>query len=141
MSTVYEVGTYLGTNVSGLTLGTNLFLGDMPEDPDICATVYESTSAGPIMTGGGTGVPQMEQPNVMLHVRHTSYATGRSLMETCWQTLSKIENENLTNESAANVLYLRVQPLGSPVLLARDEQRRTLFTVNFATVKALSTTV
>ncbi len=141
MSTVYEVGAYLNTNVSDLTIGTNLFLGDMPDTPDVCAAVFESTSAGPTMTFGGTGIPQLESPNVMLWVRHTSYATGRALMETCWQKLSQIANENLTNEDAASVLYQRVEPMASPVLMSRDDLRRVLFSANFETVKALSSTV
>ena len=36
MSVLDEIGTYLAANVSNvtLTLGTNLFLGRLPDDPD-----------------------------------------------------------------------------------------------------------
>jgi hypothetical protein len=141
VSVVYEIGKYLSDNVSDLTLGTNLFLGDLPDQPDVSAAVFETTSVAPTMTFGGTGIPQMERPNVMVWVRHTSYSSGRAIAEKVWQKLSQIANESLTNEDAGTTLYQRVDPLGSPALMHRDEQRRVVFTINFETHKVLSTTV
>jgi hypothetical protein len=141
MSTVFEIGTFLGSNVAALTLGTNLFLGDLPDQPDVCVAVFETGGVEPTMTFSGTGIPQMERPGVMVWVRHTSYSSGRTLAESCWQELAQIANESLANADSGTTLYQRVDPQGSPALMSRDELRRLLFTMNFDTHKVLSSTV
>jgi hypothetical protein len=141
MTTIYEIGKYLGDNVTELTLGTNLFLGDMPNDPDVCAAVFETGGFSPSMTFTGSGVPQLVHPGVMVWVRHTSFETGRELVEKVWQKLSQIVNESLANEDAGTTLYQRVTPTGSAAMMRRDELRRVVFTANFETVKVLSEVV
>jgi len=34
MATLVDIANYLDANVAGLTLGTNLFIGRMPDDPN-----------------------------------------------------------------------------------------------------------
>lgn len=134
MALLDEVGTYLDTNVSALTLGTNLFLGLMPDTPAICASIYELTSMSPYFTmNGSTSEPVLENPRVMLYVRHSVYSTGRALIETVWKQLNEVSDDTLSS-----VGYLRIAGLGSPEFLERDENFNVMFSCNFQVMKALS---
>ena len=134
MALLDEVGTYIGTNVSGLTLGTNLFLGMMPDTPAICAAIYNTTSDAPYFTmNGSTTEPSLENPRVMLYLRHSSYSTGEALMYTTWKKMTEVSDDTLSS-----VNYLRLQALGSPEFLERDEIFNVIFSANFQAMKALS---
>ena len=65
MATILEsIGDYLVTNNHG-TLGTNLFLGTLPESPDACVAVYENAGSSPTFTMGSGGIridyPMLQQ--------------------------------------------------------------------------------
>jgi hypothetical protein len=134
MALLDEVGTYIGTSVSGLTLGTNLFLGMMPDTPTICAAIYNTTSDAPYFTmNGANSQPSLENPRVMLYLRHTSYSTGEALIYTAWKEMTEVSDDTLSS-----VNYLRLQALGSPEFLERDENLNVMFSANFQAMKALS---
>jgi len=126
-----EIGTYLVGEMPSLALGTNLFLGLMPESPDVCVAMYESASSPPVFMLGGDGSATLESPRLQVHVRHTAYATGKSLAQDIWTALSKVENVSLSG-----VLYLRLHAIDSPVFFTRDTNTRLMFTMNFETYKA-----
>ena len=46
MTILEAVGDYLVTNSQGV-LGTSLFLGVLPESPDVCVAVLESEGSSP----------------------------------------------------------------------------------------------
>ena len=134
MALLDEVGTYIGTNVSGLTLGTNLFLGMMPDTPAICAAIYNTNSDAPYFTMNvSTTEPSLENPRVMLYLRHSSYSTGEALMYTTWKKMTEVSDDTLSS-----VNYLRLQALGSPEFIERDENFNVIFSANFQAMKALS---
>jgi hypothetical protein len=134
MATLDEIATYIGTNVSGLTLGTNLFIGMMPDSPAICAAVYETSTMTPDFTmNSGDNEPVLENPRVMLYLRHTSYSTGKDLINTAWK-----QAQNVCNQTLSSVNYLRIQGLGSPEFLERDTNFNVIFSANFQVTKALS---
>jgi len=125
-----DLGTYLdGATIAtaDLTLGTNLFLGREPADPDTCVTLYESAGRAPAdMMGDGTA-PALARPGVQARVRAASYSTATSLADDVWQALSKISNDTLSG-----TVYQRVQALQSPFGLERDDRDRMIFVANFA---------
>ena len=134
MALLDEVGTYIAANVSDLTLGTNLFLSMLPDSPAICAALYSVTSDVPYFTmNGSTSEPVLENPRIMLYVRHSSYATGEALVYTVWKQMTEVSDETLSS-----VEYLRLQALGSPEFLERDENFNTIWSANFRAMKALS---
>ena len=47
MGMLDDVGTFMAANVTAvsLTLGTNLFLGRLPESPDTCVAIYETAGS------------------------------------------------------------------------------------------------
>tara|TARA_Y100001951_G_scaffold96134_1_gene94462 strand:- start:259 stop:663 length:405 start_codon:yes stop_codon:yes gene_type:complete len=129
-----EVGAYVSTNVSALTIGTNLFLSMMPDEPAICAALYSVTSDVPYFTmNGANNQPVLENPRIQLYVRHSSYATGEALAYTIWQQMTEVADEALSG-----VDYLRLQAMGSPEFLERDENFNVLWSANFQAMKALS---
>lgn len=134
MALLDEVGTYIGTNVTGLTLGTNLFLGLLPDTPGDCAAIFETVTDVPMFAmNGANSEPVLENPRMMLYVRNASYSTGRSLIDTVWKQV-----QNVSNDTLSSVNYLRIQALGSPEFLERDENFNTIFSANFQVMKALS---
>lgn len=134
MALLDEVGTYVSANVSGLTLGTNLYLSMMPDTPDICAALYSLTTDSPYFTmNGSNSQPVLENPRIQLYVRHSSYATGEALVYTTWKQMTEVSNDTLSG-----VNYLRLQALGSPEFLERDDNHNVIFHATFQAMKALS---
>lgn len=133
MATLPELGTYIDSDTS-LTIGVDLFLGLLPEEPDACVAIFETTP-GSVMETMRTTAPSLEMPRIQAIIRgqRNSYATTRATAETVWRSVSKIQNTTLSG-----VQWLRAIPVDTPSLMGRDDDERPLFTVNFEIVKALS---
>ena len=134
MGVLDDVGTYMAANVTDttLTLGTNLFLGRLPESPDTCVAIYETAGTSPTDVFGANTAPPIENAGVMCHTRATSYSSCQSLAVDVMKTLSKVINETLTS-----TVYYKIEATQSPFALDRDEQERMVFSCNFTAVKAL----
>ncbi len=129
MATALEaLGTYIDTNNATLTLGTNLFLGKMPETPDLCVTIYETQGSAPTMTFGATAI-EIDRPNLQISVRASrdDYPTARDLAQTLRTLVS-----GMINVSAGGVTVMRTQPTGSVYTLSPDnlERPRVVFNVD-----------
>ena len=134
MGMLDDVGTFMAANVTAatLTLGTNLFLGRLPESPDTCVAIYETAGTAPDDVFGADSAPPIENAGLMCHTRATSYSTCQSLAVDIMKTLSKVINETLTSTA-----YYKIEATQSPFALMRDEQERMLFSCNFMVAKAL----
>jgi len=66
MGVLDDVGTYMAANVTDvtLTLGTNLFLGRLPESPDTCVAIYETAGTAPTDVFGANTAPPIENAGV-----------------------------------------------------------------------------
>ena len=115
-----DVGNYLATQGLGLSEGTNLFLGTLPDQPDDAVALYE--------TGGGAPslVDSTDTPSWQVRVRNTDYATGRSMIETIWNAL-----HGLTAVALGGTTYKLIWALQSPVAVGRDIKQRHEWTANF----------
>ena len=134
MSLLSDVGTYLNAasiSTQDLTLGTNLFLGRLPDSPDTCVGLIQTGGLAPTDTYG-TSFPPLETQGLQTLVRATSYATGEALAVDVFKSLLSVENETLTS-----TLYLKIEANQSPFALERDEQERVVMSCNFNVVKAL----
>lgn len=125
MSTLIDLANFLDTAQASLTLGTNLFIGRLPDSPDTCVVLYEYGGSAPDSLMG-TGLPAIQNPAVQVVVRSASYAAAETLATTCWTTLEGIVNQTLTA-----TLYYRVSAIQSPFPLERDSQDRIVFVQNF----------
>jgi hypothetical protein len=135
MSVLDEVGTYLAANVSDttLTLGTNLFLGRLPDSPDTCVSLQETGGLAPVDTMSDNTAPVMERPTIQVLVRAVAYSDGRSLIKDCFDKANLVCNEDLSS-----VRYERIEAIQSPFPVYRDSQDRAVFSVNFICHKTIS---
>lgn len=131
MALLDDLGTYLDSQVATLTLGTNLFLGRIPDDPDTCVALFEYGGNAPTSTMGGDALPPIENPNIQVLTRGSGYASARTLAFECWTAIEAILNETLTA-----TLYHRVSANQSPFPLERDSQDRVIWAQNFRVMKS-----
>ena len=134
MGMLDDVGTFMAANVTDttLTLGTNLFLGRLPDDPNTCVAIYETAGTAPDDVFGADTAPPIENAGLNCHTRAAAYSDCQSLAVDVMKTLSKVINETLTSTA-----YYKIEATQSPFALMRDEQERMLFSCNFMVAKAL----
>lgn len=127
-----ELGAYLAANITGpqsLTLGTNLYLGRLPDSPDTCVAIFETGGTLPEQTMGGT-LAVLERPRVQVVTRRAGYSDARTLAYNVWNTL-----EGVANESLSGTRFLRVSAVQSPYPLERDSSDRIIIVQNFDVIK------
>ena len=134
MSVLTDIGTYLNAasiSTQDLTLGTNLFLGRLPETPDTCVGVIQTAGVAPTDTFG-TSFPPLETQGLQTLVRATTYATAEALAVDVMKSLASVDNQTLTS-----TLYLKIEAQQSPFALERDNQERLVMSCNFLVKKTL----
>jgi hypothetical protein len=134
MAFLDDMGTFLATAstpTASLTLGTNLFLGRRPDDPDTIVALFETAGEPPTLTFGSDTSPPIESRGLQVVVRANAYSTSESLATECWTALCLIDNEVI-----GSTRYLLADPVQSPFPLDRDSQDRMLHVVNFTVARA-----
>jgi hypothetical protein len=121
---IYFLPTYNSGSLD-LALGTNLFAGTLPDEPDDCVALLEYPG-GPVDHVFGQGTPEQHKPRVQVVVRNTDYLTGRDQIDAVTTAL-----ESIVNQTINSVLYLRVEQQQDPFALHRDPARRFFFACNF----------
>lgn len=134
MGLVEEVGTFLDTQSTRFTLGTNLFLNYAPDETNTVTSIIEYGGTPPDYVFAGE-IPQNENQRIAVTCRSTSSVTARANIHAAWVILGGV-----TNESLSSVSYLRISPLQSPFLLGRDGQHRTEFRCNFDCMRRTTST-
>lgn len=132
MSTLMDLSTYLENEVGTLTLGTNLFIGRMPDTPDVCVALYEYGGSGPTEVMGAQATAVLENPRLQVATRAASYAAAETLARSVWTALSGVLDQTLTSTR-----YNVVSAIQSPFPLERDSSDRVVFVQNFDVTKAL----
>lgn len=129
-----DIAIHLEDN-STLTLGVDLTLAFMPDNPNTVTTIYETGGAGPLnafSTGGGTRI--YEQPSIQIITRSTSYETARNIQETVFVVLDGVNNQ--TVPSTGSIHYGSIDAVQSPFLINRDSNNRFKVGVNFDVLKS-----
>jgi hypothetical protein len=127
MATILEsVGDYLVTNSLG-TLGTDLFLGTLPDSPDECVAVYENAGTSPAFTMGTGGIV-IDYPMLQIIARagREDYPTARDKAENIRDLLALVLESTISG-----VHIMRIEPMGSVNPLGVDSKFRPLVSVNF----------
>jgi len=125
MSTILEaVGDYLVAQGYG-TLGTNIFLGKMPNKPDVCIGVYENEGGSPDFT---MGTVLLDNPAIQVIVRAgiEDYPTARDTAQSIRLLLAQVANTTLSG-----VTVLRIAPVGSVLPMGDDTNDRPHVSANF----------
>ena len=131
MALLIDVATYVDSQLVSLILGTNLFVGRLPESPDTCAVLYEYGGTPPDNTMG-TALPSLENPSLQVLVRAANYASAQTLIQSIWVVL-----EGVVDTTLSGTRYNRISANQSPFPLDRDSVDRVLFVQNFDVTKSL----
>ena len=118
-----EIGTYLQTQGIG-TLGADIFLGLMPDQPDNCIALFEYAGGPPDLHWAG------EYPGLQVRVRNKGYAAARTKIGEVMDELHGLHEQTLHGTR-----YLLIKARGSPEVLKRDNNNRVELFVNFEIIK------
>ena len=118
-----EIGAYLATQNVG-TVGTDIFLGLMPDQPDNCIALFEYAGSPPDLHWNG------EYPGLQVRVRNKSYAAARTKIGEAMTALHGLHEQTLSGTR-----YLLIKARGSPEILKRDNNNRVELFVNFEIIK------
>ena len=118
-----EIGAYLATQNVG-TVGTDIFLGLMPDQPDNCIALFEYSGSPPDLHWNG------EYPGLQVRVRNKSYAAARTKIGEVMEKLHGLHEQTLSGTR-----YLLIKARGSPEILKRDNNNRVELFVNFEIIK------
>ena len=118
-----EIGAYLDTKSIG-TVGTDIFLGLMPDQPDNCIALFEYAGSPPDLHWNG------ENPGLQVRVRNKGYAAARIKIGEVIQKLHGLHEQELSGTR-----YLLIKARGSPEVLKRDNNNRVELFVNFEIIK------
>ena len=118
-----EIGTYLQSQGIG-TLGTDLFLGLMPDQPDNCIALFQYAGSPPDLHWNG------EYPGLQVRVRNKCYADARTKIGEVAKKLHGLHEQTLSG-----IRYLLIKARGSPEVLKRDNNNRVELFVNFEIIK------
>jgi hypothetical protein len=118
------------TTASVATTGVDLFIGIMPNDPDLCVALYEYAGSPPLEVLRDNAAT-LERPSVQVMVRasRNDYPAARELITEVRDTLTGI-----TDQSISGVTFLRVSQNSSINAVGTDENDRPLFTLSLTTV-------
>jgi hypothetical protein len=118
-----DIGQYLQSKGVG-TLGADIFLGMIPDQPDNLVALFEYAGNPPDLNWNG------EYPSLQVMVRNTSYPAGRTKIEQVRDTL-----HGLCEQVINGTRYLLIKAKQSPESLGRDDNNRCEFVINFDVIK------
>lgn len=125
MSLVADVDVYLGT----LSLDANTFRGRLPDTPDSATALFQYAGRAPLFVHNTAGI-SIDRPALQILNRAKSYAEAEARALALYAALSAVVNLTLNGTT-----YQRIEPLGSPFLLERDANDRTVFGANYYCMK------
>lgn len=106
------------------TIGSDIFKGYLPEQPDNCIALFEYAGEPPDLHSN------VEYPGLQVLVRSKSYATGRQKIEKVKSILHGVAETMINGHR-----YLLISARQSPEALPRDENGRVIFVCNFRVIK------
>lgn len=117
-----EIGARLQSQSLG-TVGTDIFLGRLPETPDNGIAIISYPGSEPLHTFGTDN--WAGRPRFQVKVRNTSFAAAETKAGQCVTALSFVE------VVISGTRYLRCSALQDPFQLSHDQNERAVFAVNF----------
>jgi hypothetical protein len=126
--TCKDIAQFLNEDTSlGLTLGTDLFYGRMPDGPSNCVAVYDNPGDSPMLT------LKKETSNyfyssINVRVRNTEYANGWEIMYNIVAFLHGLHQQN-TPDASSYIGVIKAQ--NDPQVLYWDKNDRVIFFTHF----------
>jgi hypothetical protein len=140
MTVLTEIGQRLDETLAELNLGSTLFLGQEPDDPDTCVTLYAAPGGEPEWTMGAEDdtpiEPIFEPHRVQAVIRNANTQTAYPDAEKqAWRIYRQL---SLVNATLSGVRYLLIEPTAVPAPLDEDKKGRLTFVVNFTVFREVS---
>ena len=111
--------------VDGLAFGTNVFIGTMPDTPDLCVGLYDTGGYPPDEAQSGTYYPTLQ-----IRVRGGAYRAAYLVAQSIRNSLHQI-----TNETYNSTRYIYIFASGDVLYIGKDDKDRPLFSINFRVAK------
>ena len=120
-----DIAEYLEDQSVGI-VGSDIFIGMMPDTTSNCIAIYEYAGNPPENVG------DIEHPRLTVRVRNATYANGQIKAKTILSKLHTLSNTTLETHS-----YLYIRAVGSINALGRDVENRALFSIDFIVTKIM----
>jgi hypothetical protein len=122
MSMLTDVHAYLTANGQGISL----FIGSMPDSPDVVVGLFAYAGRPPLEVVNVAGIRQ-ERPGLQVQVRSSpnGYADAEARSYAIYRLLQ------LANATVGSGFYQQIAPFGSPFPLDRDGNRRVVIAANY----------
>lgn len=108
------------------TVGTDIFVGQMPDSPDNCITVYQYAGQKPQL-----GL-DLEEPGLQIRVRNTSWAAAMTLAKSIYDLLHE-KTWDTTMESGKVVYF--IEATGSMAQGGKDPKGLYHVILNFTVTR------
>jgi hypothetical protein len=129
VAAIHEFAQFLVSKAHG-PLGSSLFLGLLPESPDVCRAVVPTGGPPPVHEFGGVLV---QGYRFQLFIRDTAFAAGYGRALQMYEDLKNVSNVTVTGGGTTG-FFARVDVLQPPYLLERDGNGRVTFGFNVEVV-------
>lgn len=118
--------TDIYSHLSSHGQGTNLYIGSLPDSPDVVAAIYQYAGRPPQSVLDRAGI-RRERPGLQVLVRSSpnAYADAEARAYAIFGLLQ------VANGTLGSGFYQQVEPFGSPFLLQRDGNRRAVIACNY----------
>lgn len=133
-----DVATYLATQISGGVVGTNIFVGRLPDtapdgSTDNILAIFERPGHGPLITMTGSSAPEdkTDRPRMQIRVRDMDYDAGRAKI---WAAYKALQGKANTTLVSGGVEFQLINAVQEPTHLGLDEVQRHEWTQTFDVV-------
>lgn len=118
------------------TVGTTMFKGPMPAQPDACVAILGPYGGAPPVhvMSAGPGTAPLEYPRVQVLTRDTRYDAAEKKAQDLWFSL-----DAFTARAINGVAYKSIDALQSPFFFERDANNRTVFACNYEIARVPAT--
>lgn len=127
-----DIATYLVAQGIFTAKGTDIFVGDVPEDLSTGTMVLETGGPAP-----SVDIPTYD-PTFQIWIRSVDYATGKALLQTVRRALH--QNQTGTGntyfgyprfDNTYNFYYYYIQAIAEGGYIGKDDRGRSEFSINF----------
>lgn len=120
-----DIAEYLEDQSVG-TVGSDIFIGIMPDTTSNCIAIFEYAGNPPENVG------HIENPRLTIRVRNATYANGQAKARDVLYKLHTLSNTTIESHS-----YLYIRAVGSINALGRDAENRVIFSIDFIASKIM----
>ena len=126
MPILEDFGDYLETQGVG-TQGSTIFIGEMPDSPDACTSLYLYSGAPAVQAmGTATGKSVVDFPRLHVEGRAATLAAAEARVQAVYDKLHNLGSVTINARE-----YKQVMALQRPFQLGVDQNERALFACNF----------